>query len=411
MALPQVLTALRSSRFRWLWLAGVISGVGDFAHSVAESWLIFELTGSAIGVGLVMSLFALPMAVLMLFGGVLADMIERRRILIAVMAARMAMVGVVALLTFQGLVQPWHIYVLAFGMGTTLAFSIPAFQALVPSLVHRDAVRSAYALQSTSLNVASALGRGLGGVMVAALGVAVTFTFNAATYLAPLLYYLLLRLPPQPTRGLSWRGTWRDLREGLGFVAEQRRLFSAVLIIGATLSVSFPLVMQAPVFAVRALGEGAAAAGFLMGAWFAGMVAGSLAGGEIGGRFDPLRFLVSTGVLAAAALVAYGLAPNLPIALLACFVGGALTSAMLVVQSAFIVGTTPGELRGRVMSVAMLAQAGPVPLTNLLIGFLAELVGIRWAIIGFSVLLGLAVCITPRPRAPRSTGVSHAGVG
>lgn len=391
--LPELLSALESAQYRWVWLTGMVGLAGTTAHSVAEGWLILELTGSATAVGLVTSLFAAPMTALMLVGGVVADAFDRRRILIAANVIRMALAASLAVLAFQGLVRPWHLYVVALGMGTCLAFAIPAYQALLPLLVPANAVHSAYALQATSMGAASALGRSAGGIMVAALGVATTFAFNVLTHLAPLLAFWRLKVPPQQAQGLTRGGTWRDLGEGLLFLAQRRKLLWAVLLSGAAWSLSMAVVIQAPVFASQALGQGPMAVGFLTGSWFAGSVLGSLASGQAGSRFDPLRLLTGAGALSSVALVAYGLAPTLETALGACFASGALVGAMGVTQSAFLVQATPARLRGRIMSAGVFAQAGPMPLTMLLVGLAGDAVGIRAAIVGTGAALGLGVVI------------------
>ncbi|HEY5628181.1 MAG TPA: MFS transporter, partial [Candidatus Limnocylindrales bacterium] len=168
--------------YRWYWASQLVSGAGTWAQSVAQAWLVLTLTNSAFALAAITTLQFLPMLVFPLLGGVLADRLPRRRVLVITQIFAMLQAAVLGLLVWSGHVQYWEVGALALGLGLTNAFGNPAQAALVPEIVGRDLVGNAVALNSIQFNVARLLGGGIGGAMVAAFGVSTTLFLNAASF-------------------------------------------------------------------------------------------------------------------------------------------------------------------------------------------------------------------------------------
>ncbi|HEY4752194.1 MAG TPA: MFS transporter, partial [Candidatus Limnocylindrales bacterium] len=179
--------------YRWFWASQLISGIGTWAQTVAQAWLVLQLTGSAIALGVITTLQFLPMLVFPLLSGVIADRLPRRRVVMVAQAGAMLQAVLLALLVSSGHVELWQIGVLALTLGLSNAFGNPAQAALVPEIVGRRLVGNAVALNSIQFNVARLLGGAVGGALVASVGVAATLLLNAVSFLPSLAVLFVLR--------------------------------------------------------------------------------------------------------------------------------------------------------------------------------------------------------------------------
>ena len=248
--------ALRHRNYRLFWTGMVVSLVGMWVQSTAQSFLVWELTRSPLATSLTTLFFSLPSTVLALFGGVVADRVDRRRLLLVTQAIFMLQSAVLAALTFTDLIRVWHIYLLALLNGTVMAFDAPTRQSLIPSLVAREDLTNAIALTSTAFNGSRVIGPPIGGLIYAAVGPAWCFALNALTYPAILVALAVIR-PAQSLLQRARTHPWRDLREGVSFAARSPLIRGLLLMVALNGAFAFTYIVLMPVIASQVLGGGA----------------------------------------------------------------------------------------------------------------------------------------------------------
>ncbi|CAN5832839.1 hypothetical protein BH20GEM1_BH20GEM1_17380 [soil metagenome] len=262
--LPVALRSLRHRNFRLFAAGQIVSMTGTWVQLVAQSWLVYRLTGRATLLGLVGFAGQFPIFLLAPIGGAVADRFERRRIIVVTQALSMVMAFALAALTLGGIVREWHIVALAAGMGVINAFDIPARQSFLVEMVGREDLINAIGLNSSLFNGARMTGPALAGLMVAAIGEGWCFLINGISFGAVIFALLSIRVapfhPPQKSPTLA------RIREGFAFASGERPV-RALLIMLAVLSLTgMPFMVLMPVFADRVLYGGPAAYGILMSA-------------------------------------------------------------------------------------------------------------------------------------------------
>ncbi|HLA24458.1 MAG TPA: MFS transporter, partial [bacterium] len=221
--------ALRHPNYRLFWMGMVVSLVGMWVQSTATGYLVWELTRSPFATSMTALFFGLPSMALALFGGVIADRVDRRRLLLVTQGVFMLSAIVLAGLTFSELVRVWHIYVLALVNGTVMAFDAPTRQAMIPSLVAREDLTNAIALNSAAFNGSRVIGPTIGGIIYASAGPAWCFGLNAVTYPAILVALYFIRPAATAVRRLT--RPWRDLREGVAYAARTHLIRGLLLMV------------------------------------------------------------------------------------------------------------------------------------------------------------------------------------
>jgi MFS family permease len=383
------LAALGHRNFRLLYLGLLVSTLGSQITRAASAWLIYDLTGSAAALGLAGLFAALPLIPVSLFGGALADAVERRRLLLATQAAAFLTVAALAALSATGQISVWHLYAANFMITSVGVLDRPARQALIPSLVPPEQLFNAYTLMTTLMQAASLIGPMLAGLMLAAGGPAWAFAFNALTFVAVAVALLLMDVPPVSGGGRAV--SLGSVGEGLRFVWSQPIIVGLLgLDVVAMLFGYYQTLL--PVFAIR-LGVGPEGYGLLA----AAPAAGSLTGATIMLMVGRLRRpgWVMLGAVAGYALGLIGLGLSQWFLMsLAC--GGllGLTDAISVtIRHTATQLNTPDELRGRVSSVFQISVQGGNSVGALNAGFAAALLGAGPAtILGGSLVL-LAVVL------------------
>ena len=388
---------LRVPRFRALWAAATVSNVGSFLQQVAASWLMLQLTGSATWVGLMVASTTLPLLVVALPAGALADVIDRRRVLLVAQGVMATAALAMAALAFTGLTTPGLLLGLGLLLGTGLAFNLPAWQALVPELVPRSLVPEAVALNSASFNVARAVGPALGGLLVATAGPGWAFAINAVSYVA------VAAVLASPRDG----GRRRDPEASLGaaialglrytrFTPTLRRLLALAASFAVTTAV---LQAMLPNLSEEVLGGDAVTYGLLLGAMGAGALVGALTRRRVGDRLG--RRMVPTAITAiGVAGIGVGLSRAVPLTAACMAVAGVMWVWTLVTLNSTVQLSSPAWVRGRVMSLYTLSFVGFLPLGSILGGVLGDAIGVPGAIVALSsaaVVLGLATTRLPLP--------------
>jgi MFS family permease len=397
---PVRLGALRHRDFRLFWIGQLISQIGTWMQSVAQAWLVLELTQSPFQLGVVSALQFTPVLLLSPVGGVLSDRFAKRRVLLVSQTAMKLQALVLAGLVWTGYIQYWHVAVLAAIYGLGRAIDIPARQAYVTDLVGRSDLANAVALNSMVMNGARIVGPAVAGLLIAAFGVAAAFLLNGVSFVAVLVALLAIR-----TEGLPDPAGRLGIREGvLGALSYAAGTPPVAFTLGLMVVVSL-LVLNfnviVPLVARDVLNQGAHGFGLLMSALGAGAVAGAFGVALVRRGRPPLSFLAGSAATLCVGLVALALAGHFAVAaavlaLLGCcqilFTTGCNTTLQLI---------APNELRGRVMGLYTVTFAGMTPFGSLLVGFVAERQGVRAACAAGGVigLVGVAALVLIAHRA------------
>jgi MFS family permease len=397
MTSTSTLEPLRIRPFRALWMASIFSSMGGFLQMVAASWLMLELTGSPLWVGLMAASPTLPLLVLALPAGAMADLIDRRKVLVASYSLMGLAATGMAVLSFLGMITPVGLLGLGLLLGIGLAINLPAWQAIVPDLVPRQLVAGAVALNSASFNVARAVGPALGGAIVAGAGPGVAFLLNALSYLGVIAAV-------SSFRGDGWKGDKESsLTNAIALGVRYARFTPQVrwLLFLTSLFALTSAVVQAmlPNLTQEALGGGALAYGLLLGAMGVGALLGAFTMER--GRRLLTAHMVPAGVTAfGLAGIVVGLS-RLPILTTAGMVAAGVAWVWtLSTLNATIQLLSPAWVRGRVMSLYTLAFVGFLPLGSLLSGALGHTVGVPQTFVILStagLVLGLLAFRMPVP--------------
>jgi MFS family permease len=399
-AAHRLAAALTHRDFRILWLGAGTSTIGTWMQKVAQSWLVLTLSGSAFYLGLDSFLGELPILLFTLIGGVVADRHDRRRLLLGSQVVQMACAFTLAGLVLADAVRLWHVLALSFLAGTAQAFGGPAYQSLIPQLVPREHLPNAIALNSIQFNVARVIGPLLAGVTLAALGSAACFGLNGLSFLAVMLGLLLMHAPALPATGR--RALTTEMQEGLSYVRHQGSLVGLITLAFLATFLGLPLLTFLPVFARDVFHEGVGGYSRLMAYSGAGAVAGALVVAWLG-RFEHMgRTLLIVLAVFGALVTGFALSRTLWLSELLLVLGGAALIVVFSLLTSLVQLIAPNELRGRVMSIYMVAFRGGSPLGSLLAGYLATVTSAPAVLAVSGVLMvGIAAYVLSRPGGMR----------
>jgi len=392
------LPALRHTAFRWFLVGQSVSLVGTWMHRVALPWLVLELTRSALLLGAVTALQAVPVILLSLAGGVLADRVPKRRILICTQAAQMTIALAIGVLVVTGTVRVWQLAVLIACFGLSTALDDPARHAFVAELVGREDVLNAVGLTSTIFNVARLIGPAFGAAVMTRLGIGWTFLVNAASFV-PVLAALLLMRPPAPSLARSAASNLRDqLREGLTYVWGTPTVRRTLLLVGASALLLMNFSVLVPVFARTVLRVPAGAFSMLMAAQGAGAFAGALGVVLAGPRRPRGSVVTACAAVLAATELAMAVMRGYPMVAAGLAVGGAALVVLQAMANTTLQVSSPDYVRARVMAVYSLVLAGAPPIGAMLAGALAQTWGAPVAFLACGTVALLVVWVLTSPR-------------
>jgi MFS family permease len=398
-SLPQGLTALRERNYVLYVVGQFISQLGNWVEQTAVAWILYEMTNSPLLLGLSGLFRAVPMIGLALFGGVIADRVPRRVLLLLTESSMLVASLTVGLLALTGALQFWHLYVLSFVSGTLSAFSIPARHALFAGLVPRSSMQSAVTLNAVAVRSGALIGPSIGGVALAYGGYALPFFVNATGFIGMLLALASMRLVPRhPDTTLSPQSLWHGMMSGLDFVRRNPLLKVALglEIVSGLFGHNIALIT---IIARDAIGTGPEGLGLLLSA----LGAGGLLGMVFMVAFEVKRHvhvILTTGALYAVLLAAFALSPWYGLSMILLFALGAADGIWAVTRNTLAQLLVTDELRGRVMSVVVMATRGIAPLGRVQAGFLAGLVGGPVAMLAGAAVIGAAVLRSWRLHLP-----------
>ncbi|MEK6375620.1 MAG: MFS transporter [Acidobacteriota bacterium] len=390
--LGRTFSALRYRDYRLVWFGAFMSTTGTWMQTVAQAWVVYSFTGSALLLGFDAFLSTGPMLLFSLFGGVIADRMERRKIMLASQYLQMTFALVLAFLLWTQTVKIWHIFLLSFLTGSAQSFSGPAYASLLPLLVKREDVPNAIAMNSMQFNLARVIGPVLGGLALTAWGAAACFALNALSFVAVIIAYLIIRTPIIRGRGET-KGLMEEMREGFRFVISRRALLLLTFLSFAGTFLGMPIITFLPVVAKVIFAAGPKAYTYLLSAYGVGSVCGALFVAASGHVPKKGRLALMLQLAFATLLVAFALSRVFPISLLIAFGAGACIVGVISLYSSLVQLASTDAMRGRVMSIFMLAFRGGMPLGNLLAGYVAQ----RWSITAALLMNGVilaAVALT-----------------
>lgn len=356
-------------------------------------FLVFQLTRSPAYLGYVGFAVGIPSWLLMLYGGVVADRLPRRPLLVITQTFMMVLAFVLAALTFTGRVQPWHILTLATGLGVATAFDAPARQSFAIELVPRENLTNAIALNSTMFNTATMLGPAAAGITYALLGPAWCFAINGISFLAVIAALVMMRLPSR-TASPAIRSIAADLREGVHYVLTQTPMRTLIGFVGIVHLLGVSAATLIPAWTVRILHGTAMTNGLLQSARGVGAVTSALLIAGFGRGARRGRLVALGTLVVPLSLLVFTIVPGTPLTLLAIAFVGAGIVLILNLANAIVQSHVPDALRGRVMSIYTLVAFGALPLGALWVGALAERLGERTAIdLNAALLLGVSLAL------------------
>jgi MFS family permease len=367
-------------------------------QQVAQGWLVLRMTDSPALLGLVAAASSLPVLIFSLAAGTLADRVSKRNLLITTQVVAMLLAITLAVLTLSGLVQVWHVLVLAVLLGTANAFDGPARQSFTVEMVGREDLLNAIALNASIFNGARMIGPAVAGVVVALIGEGLAFALNAGSFIFVIAGLLLMRLPPFTRPAGAGRGG--QLREGLSYIAGEPRVRALLLLAGAISLFCFVHIPLLPIFARDVLGQGAIGLGALSAASGLGALSAALFLAQMGDRVPRGRLLSAAVLLYPALMILFTTARALPLAMLLIAVAGWAGVTTMALTNTLIQSIVPDELRGRVMSVFTLLLMGLSPMGGMVAGLVAQLVGSAPLVVAASAMIGWALIGLNLLRAP-----------
>ncbi|HXH92696.1 MAG TPA: MFS transporter [Thermoanaerobaculia bacterium] len=402
-------SALRYRDFRLLWFGAFASTTGTFMQTLAQGWLVYTMTGSAFLLGVDGFLATGPMLLFSLFGGVIADRIERRKIMLLSQVMQMTFAFVLTGLIYFHAVKIWHIFILSFLTGSAQSFSGPAYASLLPLLVKRDDMSNAVAMNSMQFNLARVIGPAIGGVVFGVWGATACFGINGLSFVAVIIALLIIKMPPLHADATS-TSMMAQMKQGFAFVASRRSLLMLTFLSFAGTFLGMPLFTMMPVVAKSIFHLGPQGLSILQADYGVGSVVGALfvAGSSYAAKKGRLALMLQ--LVFACTLVAFGFSRHITSSLVIAFLAGAAIVGVISLYSSLVQLSTSDAMRGRVMSIFMLAFRGGMPLGNLLAGFVAQ----RWSISTALEVNGIALAVVALIFIARGTdldaGLEHAPV-
>jgi MFS family permease len=401
--------SLRIRNFRLFFIAQVVSVTGTWMQSIAQMWLVLHLTGSGVALGITAALQFLPLLLFGTVGGLIADRIDKRRLLMLTQSLAGLTALVLAGLTLGGVVQLWMVYALAFTLGMVNVFDNPARQSFVTELVGRDKVTNAVGLNSAVFTGARVIGPAIAGVVIVLVGIGYCFLYNGLSYF-PVVFALLLMRTSELKRSVPMPRAKGQIRAGIRYAWErpELRLPLLLMLVIGLLAFNFSVLM--PLMARYVFNSGPTTFGLLMSFMGIGAFIGALFSANR--RLPSHRLLAIAGALLGVFLIGAAIAPNLWLELAVLIpMGGAMTTFQATANSLLQLNSEP-NFRGRVMALYVIVFIGSTPIGGPLIGWIAQQFGARsgLALGGIAALLASLVVLWFQRRMRIRAGVDPASL-
>jgi predicted MFS family arabinose efflux permease len=359
----KIFKAFQYRDFRLMWIGACTSSIGTWMQIVAQGWLIYRLSHSSRLLGLDQFLGGLPIFLFTLIGGVVADRVERRKILLVSQYIQMASAGILTILVAMGIVQVWEILCLSFVSGFAQAFGGPAYSALIPTLVDRDDMPNAIALNSIQFNLAVTVGPALAGITLAHLGEKWCFGLNAVSFLAPIVSLSIITARFLPEK--SAESMFKSFLQGFRFIWSQGAMVGVIVLAFTMTFLSMTTRTYIPVFVQDIFHRGAETYGNMLSLMGIGSIVGSLAMAGAGNISKKGQFALLMLICLGAGISIFSLSKVLPLSYGVLVLVGASMMAVFATVISLVQLIVTNEMRGRVMSVYNFAFRGGMPMGNL----------------------------------------------
>jgi MFS family permease len=373
-----VFRALHHRNFRLFVFGQIVSLVGTWMQSLAQSWLVYRLTHSELLLGTAWFCAQIPVFALAPLGGLASDRFSRHRLVVLTQTLSMLLALALGVLTLSGRVAVWHILAMALALGFINAFDIPARQSLIIQLASKEDLLSAISLNSAIFNAARVVGPALAGMLVAALGEGVCFMVNGLSFLAVIGALLAMRVDPHVRTHIGSSGA--QLAEGFRYAWHFRPVRTVLLMMAASTLASSPAIVLMPFFADAIFHHGSAGLGYLMGAMGVGAVVGTLV---LAGKTEVAgltRVIFYSSLSMGAAFLLFAASPWFYAAVaIMPFIGFSMMRQMAAANT-LIQTRIPDQYRGRIMALYAMTVVGLVPFGSLGAGALAHVIGVRWTL-------------------------------
>jgi len=359
----RVFKAFQYRDFRLMWIGACTSSIGTWMQIVAQGWLIYRLSHSSFLLGLDQFLGGLPIFLFTLIGGVVADRVERRKILLISQYIQMTSAAILTVLVATGMVQVWEILCLSFVSGLAQAFGGPAYSALIPTLVDREDMPNAIALNSIQFNLAVTVGPALAGITLARLGEKWCFGLNAVSFLAPIISLSMISARFLPEK--SAESMFSSLKQGFRFIWHHGAMVGVIVLAFTMTFLSMPMRTYFPVFVKDIFHRGPETYGNLLSLMGVGSICGSLGVAGLGNIGKKGRFALTMLICLGAGISGFALSKFLPVSYAMLVLVGASMMAVFATVTSLVQLIVTNEMRGRVMSVYNFAFRGGMPMGNL----------------------------------------------
>ena len=403
-AFPSSMEPLKDKNFALFWAGAFLSNIGFWIQSVGQGWQVLQMTNSALLLGLVTFSATLPNIVLSLFGGVIADRLNRRWLLVFTQTAYMTVALLLGIFTTLRIITVWQIILFALINGVFSSIGFPAWQTFIGELVQPEQLRQGIALNSTQFNLSRVIGPAIGGLSVGIFGIAGSYYLNALSYLA-VIFPLLILHTIKKQRVSEQQSMWRGLRDGLGYVRQRPTLQRVLLLQFFIAFLVIPYVTLLPIFAGDIFHIGAAGLGLLNAAAGVGALTGAMVLVVLSQRLKrSVRVLVTLCLAGGLACVSFALSKDIQVSLLLLLIMGACTVIASTFTNSTVQSMTPEHMRGRVLSIWVMLTFGIAPFGNFVAGWVAQSLGapLTLAIGGMLCAVGgLAVALIQSLKSPR----------
>ena len=368
-----------------MWLGACVSTIGTFVQQFAQSWLVYDLTKDAFYLGLDLFLGQLPIILFSLVGGVFADRLDRKKMLLWSQYIQMTCAFVLALLFYKHAVQVWHILALSFVVGLGQSFGGPAYSALLPTLVEPEDLANAVSMNSIQFNLARIIGPTIGGLAYTALGATWCFTLNGISFIAVIISLMIIRVAF--TASKTNNSVFKSMKEGIKFIRDREGLAPMVVLAFCTTLFGFSITGFLPVIVRTIFHGGPGTYEMLLIFSGAGSITGALIVAAMGKMESQGRTALFTLVALGMAVAAFAFSRWLPLSCLLIFCAGSAVMASASLLLSLVQLIVPDSMRGRVMSVYNLAFRAGIPLGALSLGKLIPFVGVSAGLASFGLVL------------------------
>lgn len=393
-------SSLQHPNYRLYWIGTLVSNIGEWMDNVAFNWLMWDLTGSGAYLGLLAFFRAFPILVFTLFGGALADRMERRRLLQVTQAVAMGLAIILGILVITGRVEVWHVFAVAVGRGMVMSINMPTRQAMLSDIVDKEHLMNAIALNSATMNLTRIVGGSIGGILITIIGTGGVFLVNGASFIVLIVSLAMMTIPPLAASGPK-RSLVRSIGDGLSYIKGSEILRSLIILALVPMIFGMPYMTLLPIFADDVLGTGNEGYGILVSFTGIGAMTGALTIAALAHMQNRGRTMLLVMMMFGVMLLCFSQSQTPWISYALLLGVGAGQTTYMALNNTLLQTLSSDEMRGRVMSVFFLNR-GMVPLGTIGAGFATEFIGVQWTVSVMSTILialGIVTYITvPRLR-------------